>query len=436
MDPSDIWPGLLVFAVLLLINGFFVAAEYAIVRVRGTQLDELADEGSARAGMARHISDHLDRYISTVQVGVTGASLALGFVGEPAVSAAIAPLFGWLIAVSEPLFRVVSFLISFALITYTTLVVGEIAPKYVAIERALPLALWTAYPLHIVYRALYPFVVVVNASATRLVRAFGVRPTGEMEAHSEEELKLLVAVSTRQGILQESERRLLSNALDFADQMLRQVMVPRTEMVAVRDDLTLDDLRDVARRHQYSRLPVYQDDLDHVVGVVHLRDLVGDGKGARTARDVMRRVIFLPETMHLDQALAEFRRQRSQLAIVIDEFGGTAGLVTMEDLLEELVGDVQDEFDREQAPFREEAPGIYLVDGLLGLDDLRERLSLELSEEPYDTVGGLVFGRLGRVAAVGDGVDVEGYRFQVTALDGRRVAQVRAQRLAQRRSKV
>ncbi|MGH2451022.1 MAG: hemolysin family protein [Candidatus Limnocylindria bacterium] len=433
MDPSDIWPGLLLFALLLVINGFFVAAEYAIVRVRGTQLDELVAEGSARARLARYISDHLDRYISTVQVGVTGASLALGFVGEPAVSAAIAPLFGWAIAISEPAFRLVSFLIAFTLITYTTLVVGELVPKYLAIQLALPLALWTAYPLHLFYRLMRPFVWAVNASATRLVSAMGIRPQADLEAHSEEELKLLVAISTRQGILQESERTLLSNALDFADRLVRQVMVPRTEMVAVRDDTTLEDLREVARQHPFSRLPVYHEDLDHVVGVVHLRDLVGDGSGARTAKDVMRRVIFLPETTHLDQALAEFRRQRSQIAIVVDEFGGTAGLATMEDLLEELVGEVQDEFDRDQAPFREEAPGIYLVDGLVGLDDLRERLGLELEDEPYDTVGGLVFGRLGRLASVGDIVDADGYRFQVTAVDGRRVSQVRAQRVGQRR---
>jgi len=432
MDLGADLPALLLFAFLLIVNGFFVAAEYAIVRVRATQLDELVAEGSARARLARRIVEDLEPYISTVQVCVTGASLALGFVGEPAVSRLLEPLFRAIGAafLPEAVIRVVGFIVSFGLITYLTLVLGELAPKYLAIQRAIGLALWSAYPLHVVYRVLYPLVRLVNASANALVRAVGITPTEDLDAHSEEELKMLVAVSTRKGILQESERVLIGNALDFADTYVRQVMIPRTEMIAVPDDTPTAGLYEMAMTHPFTRYPVYRGDLDHVVGLVHLKDLVSREPRGGTAADVMRPVPVMPETMRLDQALAEFRRQRTQLAVVVDEFGGTAGIITVEDIVEELVGEVQDEHDRETPRFVQEPGGAQLIDGLAPLDALRERLGIELLEEPYDTVGGLVFGRLGRVAGVGDAIVIDGHRLEVTGIDGRRVAQVRARRVA------
>jgi len=412
--------------VLVVANGFFVAAEYAFVRVRKTQLDEIAQQGSARARLASRVLDRLDQYISASQLGVTLCSLAIGWLGEPAVAALLEPIFDWL---PDPLLNVISFALAFGVITYLHIVVGELAPKYLSIQRALPLALWCAYPLHLFYRLMYPFIALVNGSANAILRWVGIRATDELDVHSEEELKMLVAVSTKKGVLQESERLIVGRAMEFADRMVRQVMVPRTEMIAVPDDMGVKELLAMARQHRFSRFPVFQEDLDHIIGIVHVKDLVGIDRDSRaTAREVMRKVPVIPETMRLDQALAEFRRQRVQLAVVLDEFGGTAGLVTLEDVIEQLVGEVQDEFDREAPAFREEAPGTYVVDGLTALDALRERLQLQLADEPYDTVGGLVFGRLGRLAAVGDTVEVEGYRFQVTGVDGRRVAQVRVMR--------
>ena len=428
MDLGAALPALFLAAVILLVNAFFVAAELALVRVRETQLRELAEAGSARARLARELTLNIDRYLSATQLGVTGASLALGIVGEPAIAALIAPAFGWLIERSEAAFHVVSFAISFGVVTYLHVVVGELAPKYLAIERAVPLALWTAYPLRTFYRAAFPLIWLINVSAQWLVKLLGVRGRAELDPHSEEELKMLVATSTRKGVLQESERVLLGRALDFADTLVRQVMVPRTEIVAVEDDQPLRDLRGLAQSRPFTRFPVFHGDLDHVVGVVHIKDLVPAQDLSRRVREVMRRPLFLPETMRLDQALAEFRRQRMQLGIVVDEFGGTSGLATLEDVVEQLIGEVQDEFDRETPHFRSEPGGAILIDGLAGVPELRERLGLALDDVPYDTVGGLVFGRLGRLAKVGDTVDIEGYRFAVTQVDGRRVAQVRVQR--------
>ena len=431
----DAGAAIIVTLILVLVNGFFVAAEYSFVRVRGTQLEELAKTGSGAAKLAARISDDIEPYISTVQLGVTLASLGVGLLGEPAVARLVEPVLGGLRDVSDTAYHVVSFLIAFALVTYVTVVLGELAPKYLAIQRALRVALWAAYPLHYTYRFAYPFIWLMNRSAAGVLRAFGLKPTSDLDVHSDEELKMLVAASAKQGVLQESERVIVGNALDFADTVVRQVMVPRTEIMAVPQDTDLAGLVAIARQTRFSRFPVYRDDLDHIVGVAHVKDLVGvDRTSHATARDLMRKVPAIPETLRLDQALAEFRRQRAGLAVVIDEFGGTAGLVTLEDILEELVGEVRDEFEQGDVQrIKEEAPGTYLIDGLVSLSDLREKLGLELEDEPYDTVGGLVFGRLGRLAEVGDSVDVEGYRFEVTGVDGRRVSQVRVQRSRSRR---
>jgi CBS domain containing-hemolysin-like protein len=425
MDPSATGFALVVFVVLLLVNAFFVAAEYAFVRVRGTQLQELIEVGSARARKAMRILLSLDSYISAIQLGVTFAALGIGLVGEPAVARVIEPALEPLGA--PVLVSVLSFLIAFTLVTYATVVLAELAPKYLALERALQLALWTAYPLDLFHSLMRPFINVVNGSAFGVLRLFGVRPGVEAQVHSAEELRMLVAASTKNGILQESERILVGNALDFAETLVRQVMVPRTEIVAIPDDSTVEGVVQLLRQSPFTRLPVYREDLDHIVGVVHVKDVVG-AVAARAVSELMRKPLYLPETAHLDRALAQFRRERVQLAIVIDEFGGTAGLVTLEDVIEELVGEVQDEFDREAPMLREES-GVYLINGLMTLPDVRERLGLDLADEPYDTVGGMIFGRLGRLAQVGDSVDVEGYRFTVTAVAGRRVAQVKAKKL-------
>jgi CBS domain containing-hemolysin-like protein len=427
MDPSATGSALVIFVLLLLVNAFFVAAEYSFVRVRGTQLQELIEAGSLRARKAMRILISLDSYISAIQLGVTLAALGLGLVGEPVVARLLERAFEPLGSVSPTLLSVVSFLIAFALVTFATVVFAELAPKYLALERAVGLALWTAYPLDLFHSIMRPFIVIMRGSALGVLRLFGVRPGIEAQTHSAEELRMIVAASTKNGILQESERVLVGNALDFAETLVRQVMVPRTEIVAVPDDTTVAGVVELLRQSPFTRLPVYRDDLDHVVGVVHVKDVVG-APLEKTVRDIMRKPLYLPETAHLDRALAQFRRERVQLAIVIDEFGGTAGLVTLEDVIEELVGEVQDEFDRETPMLREEG-GVYLINGLMPLSDVRERLDLDLKDEPYDTVGGMIFGRLGRLAQVGDSVDVEGHRFTVTAVDGHRVAQVKAKQL-------
>lgn len=422
---------LLLTLLLIALTAFFVSAEYALVRVRETQLAELAERGNPAAALAQRMVRELDQYVSAIQVGITALGLALGLVGEPAVFSVIARAVPAVDALGQGLLHVLAFVIAFALVTFVTVVLGEVAPKYVALQFPLRLAVITAFPLHWFTLAVRPFVWAVGGSARALVRPLGVTRPARETTYSEEELRLLVAASARSGVLQESERELLHNVLEFADKMVRQVMVPRTEIVAVEADATVQDVVDLSRHHPYTRFPVFREDLDHVVGVVHLRDLVElPTEARRRARvtQVMRRVVAVPDTMRLDRALAEMRLQRTPLFLVIDEFGGTAGLVTMEDVLEELVGELRDEFDRGAPPIRSAEDGSLVIDGLTPLEEIRERLGLELADEPYDTVGGLVFGRLGRLAKLGDVVEVEAVRFEVTAMDGRRIAQVRARR--------
>lgn len=437
MDPGSILLGIVAALFLVFLNGFFVASEFAIVKVRGTQLAELVETGGATARLAQRVTQRLDAYLAACQVGITIASLGLGWIGEPAIASLLEPPLEALIGGLAPaLSHALAIAVAFLFISSLHIVLGELMPKSVAIQRALVTTLWVVWPLHVFYTLAYPFIWALNGTGNALLRLVGLRTAREAEhAHSPDELRLLVDVSGAAGTLDEGERELLQNVLGFHETIVRQVMVPRTEMVAIASDATCQDLVELAERHPFTRFPVFRDDLDHVIGLVHVRDLVGMSvEELRRARvtNIMRPIVSIPETMALDRALAEMRRQRSQQFVVVDEFGGTAGLVTMEDVLEELVGEVQDEFDRGAPQIRSADDGTLVIDGLTALTELGERLPLELEDEPYDTVGGLVFGRLGRVARVGDAVEVQGVRFEVTAMDGRRIAQVRARPLAGR----
>ncbi|MBM4420784.1 MAG: HlyC/CorC family transporter [Chloroflexi bacterium] len=430
MDTAAAWPPIVLTILLLAVNAFFVAAEFALLRVRPTQFEELVP-GSVRARVVDRQVRRIDWYLSACQVGITGASLALGWVGGPAIAEAIRPLFAWLEPLSAPVSQAAGFVVAFALITFVHIVLAEQAPKYLAIKKALPIALANGYPLELFYRLVFPYIWLVSTSANRILAFAGISPTGDRVTHTGEELKLLVDDAADSGGLQESEREIVGNALSFADTLVRQVMIPRTEMAAVAEDAPKATILALARQHPYSRYPVFHESLDGVVGVVHLRDLLTHD-GEATARDLMRPVPLLPETMHLDAALAELRRRRASLAIVLDEFGGTAGLVTLENILERIVGEVHDEFETdEQARIRADGPGRFLVNGLTPLEELRAELGMPVpvqeGDEP-ETVGGLVFGRLGRLPTVGDRVELDGWLLEVTVLDGFRIAQVRAQR--------
>ncbi len=421
---------------LVLLNGFFVAAEFALVSVRKSRIDQLANEGSGRARVVQRAIAHLDTYIAATQLGITMASLALGFVAEPSIARLLEPLVARIPGLPHEgatiTSHTVALVISFAIATALHIVFGELAPKSIALQRADRTALWVTGPLDIFLRVFRLPIAALNGIGNAVVRLIGLQPAGEHgSVHSVEELELLVHSTREAGLLEEQQERMVAGVFDFGERQASRVMTPRTEMEAVPVTIGLPELTERAAAGRHSRLPVYVGDLDNILGVVHVKDVlrvVRDRRAARAPFDVrplMRPVPFVPDSVPLDELMAELRRERAHLAIVIDEFGGTAGLVTLEDLLEEIVGEVADEFDPAGEPVQQLPDGSVVLDGLLPVEEVDERFGLGIEERFYDTLGGYVFGQLGRAPLVGDEVALpDGRRLRVTELDGLRVARV------------
>jgi CBS domain containing-hemolysin-like protein len=379
----------------------------------------------------RNALQDLDAYLSVCQVGITIASLALGWVGEPAVSALIRPGFEALGVLNEGLVEIVAVVLGFAVITYAHLVFGEQAPKYFSIQRAEATSLWIARPLRIFMFLFRPLVWLVNASTNFVLRPWNVRLGEEDEVHSEEELRIMITSSTSQGILEPQEREYLNNVFDFGDTVAREVMVPRPDIEALPSDAPLEELVERAAFGRYTRYPVYNDDLDHVLGAVHVKDLFRAGKEDGESFDLkplIRDCLVVPENKRIEEILREFQRLKLQMAIVIDEWGSVEGLVTIEDVLEEIVGEIQDEFDEPEAAIEPLGNGTYAVDGRIPITDVNDYFSLDLPHEDFDTIGGYVLGSLGRPPEPGDSVEVEDGTLRVKSVDGPRVSMLTFER--------
>jgi CBS domain containing-hemolysin-like protein len=413
------------------LNGFFVAAEFALVRVRDSRIQQLEQEGSVRARVVRDALRDLDGYLSVCQVGITMASLGLGWVGEPAVAHLIEPFLGAAGITNERVVSIIAFVVGFAIITYAHLVFGEQAPKYFSIQRAEATSLWISRPLRIFMVLFRPLVWVVNASTNFVLRPWGIKLGGEMEAHSEEELRIMISSATASGELEPEEREYLNNVFDFGDRVAREVMVPRPDIEALRVDLPLAEMVDAAVFGRYTRYPVYEEDLDHVLGVVHVKDLL---RAAREnpddfdVRPIIRDCLVVPENKPIEQILREFQQRKLQMAIVIDEWGSVEGLITIEDVLEEIVGEIQDEFDEGEAAIEEIGDGVYAVDGRIPITEVNEYFELDLPHEDFDTIGGYVLGSLGRPPEPGDTVEADGITLHVKSVDGPRVSMLTLRR--------
>jgi putative hemolysin len=415
--------------VLVLVNGFFVAAEYALVSVRPTRVEELLQQRRPGARSVKKALEQLDRFIAATQLGVTVASLSLGWLGEPALSGLLEPLLSLLPAAWVGLAsRTLSAIIAFVAITFLEVVVGELMPKAIALQRAEAIALWVARPTLLISVIFNPFISIVNGAGNLCLRWLGLSPAGGPEStHSEEELRLLVRASGESGALEVTQREMLTAVFDFGALTAREAMVPRTEMIAIAADASLDEFIQHAVKHAYSKFPVYEGDLDHIVGIANVKDLVRvqhDTRRTATVRGLLREALFVPDTIRLDALLQQFRARRQHIAIVLDEYSGTSGLVTLDDLVGRILGDVADPFDKSGPDIQHLPTGVYLVDGLTNIEDVNERLGLNLHDDFYDTIAGLVLGRLGRMARVGDTVEADGVRLTVEALDGLRIARL------------
>lgn len=426
---------------LVLLNGYFVAIEFALVGVRRTRIEQLAQEGSARARGVLRALPHLDLYIAGAQVGITLASLALGYLAEPAVSALLEPVLSPVLPPGS--LHAVSLVLSFAIATVLHIVLGEQVPKTIAIQRAEATAMWLTGPTTLFIRVFRPLVWFIGALTNLALRVLRLPSTGHHHAvHSVEELELLVRSTREAGLLAEQQERMVAGVFEFPDRQAIQVMTPRTEVEAIPLGVSLGELERRAGESAHSRLPVYDGDLDHIVGVVHVKDVLratvrasaagpegrrdGEARGVPfDLRATMRPVVFVPETLPLDRLMAELRRRKLHLAVVTDEFGGTSGLVTFEDLLEEIVGDVADEFDEGDESVAPQPDGSVILDGLLSVDEVNERFGLEIEEPYYDSIGGHVFGQIEREALPGDEIALaDGRRLRVLEVRNRRIARL------------
>jgi magnesium and cobalt exporter, CNNM family len=417
--------------VLLLANGFFVGAEFALVAARRSRIEHMAGS-SDRADMTLKSLRELSLMLAGAQLGITMCSVGLGFVAEPAVAALLEDAIHTLVELPPTLLHTIAFVIAITIVTFLHMVVGEMAPKNIAITDPERTALWIAIPFRGFVNVFRPFVLMLNALANAGTRLFGVSPTEERrEAATPEELGALIEESAREGLIEKPTHRLLSGAIEFGQRDAAAVMVPRPEMVAARLETTPAELEGIVRDSGHTRIPLYAEDLDHVVGFFHAKDLLRVGSGERErplARALVRQMLVVPESRRIRPLLADMQRERKHCALVIDEHGGTSGMVTIEDVVEELVGEIQDEYDVRELGVEHLAPDRYLVPGTLRIDEAAQHLGVELPEGDYETVAGFLMDRLGRIPRRRDAVEHDGWRLRIRAMNRRRVVQVLIER--------
>jgi CBS domain containing-hemolysin-like protein len=411
---------------LVFLNGFFVAAEFAMVKVRATQIEPLAKSGMKRAHTAQHVLSHLDSYLSASQLGITMTSLGLGWVGEPFVAALLEPLFSWTGITQPAVIETVSFAVAFTIITFLHIVLGEQAPKWLAIQRAQQTTLAIASPLHLFFVIFKPFIWLLNASANAFLRMIGIESTNEVDlAHSEEELRLLLSKGKS---ISATGKNISLRAIELRERTAREVMVPRTSVVYLSAEKTIEENIALALENQFTRYPLCEKDLDNVLGMIHLKDLFKlkgvQGSGTKLL-EIKREMLFVPETTPLERLLSTFLTKRVLMAIAVDEYGGTAGLVTLENVLEELVGEIRDEFDAEPAMVQKVSDTEFVVDGSMPLHDFARMFEVAPDTKDVVTVSGYAIQLLGRVPEKSATLRIGQWLGTVDATEGRKVKSLR-----------
>src|SRR6266513_4285575 len=418
---------------LVILNGFFVVAEFALVKIRDSQLKTLADEGVRQAVFVKQIRDNLNAYLSACQVGITAASLGLGWLGEPFLARMLQPFFVLAGIESPPVIKSISFALAFSAITFLHIVLGEQAPKILAIRKSMAAAIFVSAPLRWFYAIFKPAIWFLNAASNWVLRrVIRVEPIAEGElAHSEEELRLIVSESVKSAEVTPLGRELLFNVLDLRDRVVRDIMTPRGEIVYFNLEDDFETNLKKAIESQHTRFPLCRDNLDNTIGLIHIKDLLLMMRDPHPdLMKIKRELLPVPEMMALENLLRLFLSKHAHVAIVVDEFGGTVGLVTLEDVLEELVGDIQDEFDSEKEEFRKISANEFSVDGALGLYELNDLAKLDLDSPDVSTIGGYVTHLLGHLPKTGEQVKIDSYLVTVSEADNRRVKQLNFKKLS------
>ena len=442
MENAHIGYRFLLIAVVLALNAFFAAAEVALVSVRQSRLKQLAEDGQAGAKAALSLLANTERLLSVVQVGVTLASLAMGWAGESTLFAVLSPVFQPLVTpATANLFHGITFALAFLVMTYAHVVIGEVVPKNLAIEKADRLAVLVAPILLLFYRVSSPFVVIIEKSAGAISKILGLKGAPLGGGHSAEELKLVISASRRHGQLNSFEEKAIQHMLDLRDYLVREIMVPRSEIVSVPVDATMDDVLKVMNERQFSRLPVYDDKPEHIIGIIHYKDMLSLWHARRSAaekrrpvpefdpRRVMRTPFVVPETKPSNQLIDDFRKQHSHMALVVDEFGTVVGLVTLEDVLEQIFGEIEDEHDAHVPPVAPQAR-VMELDGSVNIRDLETQYGIEVPVDAgYETLAGFLLYRLGAIPNAGAVVIHENFRFTVLEMERNRIAKVRVEKL-------
>lgn len=431
MDIVPILFQLLLVIFLIAMNGFFVAAEFACVKIRPSRLETLIQEGSRQAKYAKKLTDHLDASLSVTQLGITLASLGLGWVGEPAVATLILPI-THAIGLDDVIGHTISLALAFSIITGLHIVLGELTPKTMAIQNVEKIMLSVALPMLVFHRVMYPFVWLLNHVANWVAHRMGFHTASEGDdAHTEEEIRLLMEESHRQGLIDDTEVDFVDNVFDFTDLNVREIMTPRTDMVCLYLEDTMDENLHTILEEQLTRYPICHEDKDHIVGFLHVKDLMrvmAEGRKPNLRR-LARKALIVPESMDVSVLLKTMQKQRSQMAIVVDEYGGTSGVVTTEDLLESIVGNMEDEYDQEEEEYQKVSDNIFILDGSMSIEDVEELLGCNIGpEEDYDTLSGLITDKLDRIPAKDEHpvVRINNVEFTVLDTEERRIAKLRA----------
>jgi CBS domain containing-hemolysin-like protein len=427
--------GNIIFILLLVFaNGFFVAAEFAIVKVRSSQIAQQLKIGHRRASLAMNIVDHLDAYLSATQLGITLTSLGLGWVGEPLLADMIIGPLGAAGVVSDQAVHAISFGISFAILTFLHIVLGELAPKSLAIQYPETTTLVISFPLQMFYRIFRPAIWVLNTAANGFLKVLGISPSKASELfHSAEELQMIVAEGAKTGVLNKTEQELISSIFEFSATTAREIMVPRPDMIAIEHTTPRENIIRIVTEEGYSRMPVYNQSIDNIIGIIHSKDLISllEHRDLIVLDDIIRPAHFVPETIKISQLLRDMQQRKLSMAIVIDEFGGTQGLITMEDILEEIVGEIHDEYDEVLKDVEQSADGSAIVNARISIDIFNDKFGVEIPEgSEYETLNGFLYATTGRIPELNEEIIFRNLQFTVLKKSQRRIRLVRVRKIA------
>ncbi|MDQ0414670.1 hemolysin family protein [Mesobacillus stamsii] len=409
-------------AILIALTAFFVVSEFAIVKVRTSRIDQLIEEGNKKAILAKRVISGLDEYLSACQLGITVTALAIGWLGEPTIAKLLEPLFIRL-NVSPSLGHILSVGIAFAAITFLHVVIGELAPKTLAIQKAEWVSLNTAGPLILFYKVMYPFIWILNGSARLTVGLFGLKPASENDlAHSEEELRIILSESLKSGEINQSEFKYVNKIFEFDNRIAKEIMVPRTEIISLSMEDSLETFLQIVKDEKFTRYPVIDGDKDHIVGLVNIKEFMTDliqdqDRGKKAIASYIRPIIRVIDSIPIHDLLVKMQKERIHMAILMDEYGGTSGLVTVEDILEEIVGEIRDEFDMDEVPMiRKIKESHYIIDAKMLVSELNDLLALEINDEDVDTLGGWILTKNYEVKQ-GDVVSFGMYHFKIIEME-------------------